>query len=615
MMSRLMDELSILREQGYLQDIDLELCRFLGEQDETITDEVLLAASLVSHLYRQGDVCLSLEEYASQPLFGDSSDIPKIKTPDLQTWIKALSQSGQVGSPGDFKPLILDEGGRLYLHKLWHYEDALTRQLIKRSQQQAHAGNMELLRDGLGRLFPQSSEGEVDWQKVAAATAVRNNLSIISGGPGTGKTSTVVRILALLLEQAADQDTKPSIALAAPTGKAAARLKDSITSSKQDLPVSEQVRAAIPEETMTLHQLLGARRHTSSFKYDAENPVPYDVVVVDEASMVDQALMSKLVNALLVDTRLILLGDKDQLASVEAGSVLGDICNMDRNRFSGETIEQLRKLKLEIPDSCIAGQVNPLTDHITLLTRSYRFGSHSGIGQLAQSVNSGNAEQALQVLQSDEFEDVELISVSNQAGLEDILKQKVTGYFREILQSRSAEQALQVFNRFRILAAHRTGPWGIEFLNRYVEKILQGEGLIPKYAQWYSGRPVIINVNDYTLGLHNGDTGICLQDKDGQLKVYFRHEDTVRDLAPGRLPDHSTAYCLTVHKSQGSEFEQVLFVLPQSPSKVLSRELMYTAITRARTGISILGNKSVLREGIKKKLQRSSGLKNRLWPD
>jgi exodeoxyribonuclease V alpha subunit len=608
-----MQNLSGLRNRRVIRDIDLELCRFLRDQHSNLSEGVLLAACLVSYLYGQGDVCLLLEKYASQQVF-DEDEATDIKAPDLQSWRQSLADSPVVGAPGDFKPLILDKSGRLYLHKLWHYENNLAEHLVKRSHQQSTPVDVDLLRDGLQRLFPASTE-EPDWQKVAAATSVKNRLSIISGGPGTGKTSTVVRVLALLLEQVQKQDQTLNIALTAPTGKAAARLKDSILTSKDEINIGDEIREAIPDEAMTLHQLLGARRHTSRFMHDEENPVPYDVVIVDEASMVDQAMMSKLVNALLKDARLILLGDKDQLASVEAGSVLGDICDPDRNRFSRDMAGWLSELSLKIPEEFSVRQTQSLIDNITLLTKSYRFDEKSGIGQLSSAINAGDEDRSVRILTSDNFTDASISAISNQAELEEQLRDRMTGYFNDIIQSNSIGDALKMFNNFQILSAHRRGPWGVEFLNQLVEKILQQQGFIPKYERWYPGKPVIVNVNDYTLGLYNGDTGVCLADEDGQLSVHFRHEDSVRSVVPGRLPDHDTAYALTVHKSQGSEFQDVLFILPNSLSKVLSRELVYTAITRARNSITILGNESVFRQCISKKLQRSSGLRDQLWRD
>jgi len=611
-MSNMMNRLSNLREKEIIRDIDVELCRMFVEQYPDISGQVLLAACLTSHLYGRGDVCLPLQQYASETLFAEADVESKITAPGIDVWLKTLKNSPIVGQPGAFKPLILDNADRLYFHKLWQYENELAGQLITRSQKEAENIDTDLLQDGLGRLFGETSENP-DWQKVAAATAVKKKLSIISGGPGTGKTSTVVRILALLLEQSSKQEESLNIVLAAPTGKAAARLKDSILSAKDDLDISDDIGEAIPDEAMTLHQLLGARRHTSVFKHNEEHPVPYDLVIVDEASMVDQALMSKLMSALLDNTRVILLGDKDQLASVEAGSVLGDICDIDTNKISRKFADWLKELSLNIADKNIAVNSKPLTDNITLLTKSYRFDADSGIAQLAACVNKGSSPIALDVLASNDYKGATLTSISDRKELNTVLERELAEYFPKIFGTDSPEQALDRFRDFQILAAHRRGPWGIEYLNQLAEQLLQQQELIPKYDDWYVGKPVIVNVNDYTLGLHNGDTGICLRDKNGDLKIYFRHEDSVRAIAPERLPDHSMAYVLTVHKSQGSEFDRVLLILPNHRSKVLSRELIYTAITRARTAIAIVGDQSVLEYAIKTKLRRSSGLRDHLW--
>ncbi|NGP88013.1 exodeoxyribonuclease V subunit alpha [Fodinibius halophilus] len=610
-MNKIMQKLSVLRSEEVIRDIDLEICRFLRNQHPDIPGPVLLAACLVSYNYRQGNVCVELNRYAGQSLFVDGDTETEITAPDLGRWSQLLAGSPAIGSPGEFCPLILDGQNRLYLHKLWHYEDLLAQELIKRSSARAEDINQDILQDGLQRLFAHSTQ-QPDWQQVAAVSALHHKLAIISGGPGTGKTSTVVRILALLLEQQQGEGS-PNIALAAPTGKAAARLKDAIAAAKDDLNVSEEIRAAVPDDAVTIHQLLGARRHTAAFKHNSDNPLPYDTIIVDEASMVDQALMSKLMEALLADCRLILLGDKDQLASVEAGSVLGDICNIEQNGFSSAFAQELSQLDLQIPERNQQQAPYPLTDNITLLTKSYRFDSDSGIGRLADSVNRGEAEQATQVLDDPSYNDTSLVTIPDHSTLEQVIGDEMRTYFKNIVNSSSPQEALTAFNRMRILAAHRRGPWGVRYLNQLVERILQQEHLIPKYRQWYPGKPVIINVNDYSLRLHNGDTGLCLPDEEGELKIYFRHEDTVRAIAPGRLPDHSTAYVLTVHKSQGSEFDKLMLVLPDSDSKVLSRELIYTAITRSRTAISILGDQSVLRAGIEKRLQRASGLQDRLW--
>jgi exodeoxyribonuclease V alpha subunit len=611
-MSNLMQKLSTLRQEGIIEEIELELCRFFMQRQPGVSEKVLLAISLLSYLFRRGDVCLLLEKYAGQPLFDDDMEEDFIRAPEKREWVEALQESTVVGTPGDFTPFILEDEERLYMHKLWNYENELAGQLVLRSQQVNENVDVALLEEGLARLFSHPADS-LDWQQVAAASAVRNKLSVISGGPGTGKTSTVVRILALLLEQAQKRNDNLSIALAAPTGKAAARLKESIAGAKDNLDIPEQVRSGIPDQAMTLHQLLGARKNSSAFKHNKENPVPYDLIVVDEASMVDQALMSKLLSALLDDAQLILLGDKDQLASVEAGAVLGDICDVENNQHSREMADWLKQISLDLSPDYISANPSVLVDNITLLTKSYRFDEESGIAQLAKEVNAGNADRALQVLSNEEYSDVKWLRADNEAELRSLLRTKIIDYFQKIVSSNSADEALKHFNTFRILSAHRRGPWGIEYLNRLVEHILQQEGLISKYDQWYPGKPVIINVNDYRLGLRNGDTGLCLPDGEEGLKIHFRHEDDIRKIAPNRLPEHNKAFALTVHKSQGSEFDHVLLILPDVSSKVLSRELIYTAITRARSGIDMLANKTVLGETICKKLQRSSGLRARLW--
>lgn len=611
-MSSIMNQLQQLHRQDAIEDIDIELCRFFKRLEPGISRDVLLAACLASCLYREGDVCLTLDDYAGQLLFNDEVE-GGVQAPGLDRWQDTLSDSSLVGDPGDFTPLILDSGNRLYLHKLWHHEDILARTLLERCINTEQEIDLSQLAEGLGRLFSSEQEDGTDWQQVAAALAVKHQLSVISGGPGTGKTSTVVRILALLAEQGIYRGQMLSIALTAPTGKAAARLQESILSAKRKLPVSDAVKEAIPGEAVTLHQLMGARRHTSQFKHDKENPIPRDVVVIDEASMVDQALMSRLMEALAGNTKLILLGDKDQLASVEAGSVLGDICMLSTNRFSKSTADWLTSLQLKLPANGIVPDPKPLTDHVTLLTRSYRFKEDSGIARLADRVNRGEADDSLALLRSTKYPEIRFMDSRNVTVFKKFMQQKTHQYFQPLFHCRSPEEAFELLQDFRILAAHRKGPWGIQYLNRYIEQILHERGAIFKYQRWYDGMPVIINRNDHSLGLHNGDTGICLSNNEGESRIYFRHKDSTREVAPARLPDHNKAYALTVHKSQGSEFNNVLLILPDTYSKIVNRELIYTAITRARQSVTILAPEQVLRRGIQKQMQRKSGLADRLW--
>ena len=406
----------------------------------------------------------------------------------------------------------------------------------------------------------------------------------------------------------------PSIALAAPTGKAAARLEASIQDAKADLETDAQIKEIIPAECHTTHQLLGARRHTAHFRHNEDNPLPYDYIIIDEVSMVDQALMSRLMDATLTKTRLLLLGDKDQLSSVEAGSVLGDLCgDRSQNYFSSTMKNRLEELNINLPESSLTESESSLVDHIILLQKSYRFDAESGIGQLALAVNKGEPNTAWDILTGGKNPEVSIdLSEEYEQLLKSICEPSIQQFRKAQAESAPAEM-LEIYSRFKILAAHRTGPWGVQAINSRVERSLRKGELISPYEQWYAGRPVIINANDYTLGLSNGDLGVCAKDSSGSLKVFFDSDEGITAISPARLPDHSTAYALTVHKSQGSEFDKVSFVLPHEASKILSRELVYTAISRARKSVMIYGNKSVFFKAVERTAARTSGLKDHFW--
>lgn len=607
-MSDKISELTRLKAENSIEDIELEFCRLLKDIDPGIHPDVLLAASLTSYAYRQGNICISLTEHAGKTLFEDSGRT----APSLDKWIRHIENTPVVGKPGDFCPLILDESQRLYLHKLWHYEQSLAKNISAKARTESEEIDQELLVDGIERLFNVKKD-EIDWQAIAAIAAVYNNLTVISGGPGTGKTTTVVNVLALLLEQSLKSEQLPAIALAAPTGKAAARMEDSIVTSKTDLNVKNEIKEAIPANALTIHQLLGARRNSSQFRYNEDNPLPYDVVIIDEASMVDQALMSRLMEALLHDAKLILIGDKDQLASVEAGSVLGSICAVDENRISQKFADRLLKFSIQVPALNIENNDKILTDSIILLEKNYRFKKDSGIPKLAAAINRGEAEPALELLESGSQSGISFVNFTNYGNFENELKDLVHLYFKPAIQSNSPEEMFTTLQRFRLLSPHRRGPLGVEYLNQKVEDILVTEGLVQRYEKWYHGRPIIINQNDYSLDLYNGDIGICFHDRQGNKQVLFQKETGLRSIAPSRLPDFSNAFALTVHKSQGSEFDHVKMVLPDKISRVLTRELLYTAVTRARSSVEITGKRKVFKEGVRSKLQRSSGLQDLLW--
>jgi exodeoxyribonuclease V alpha subunit len=460
----------------------------------------------------------------------------------------------------------------------------------------------------------------VDWQRLAAAVAALKRFAVISGGPGTGKTTTVVRILALLLEQA---PAPLRIALAAPTGKAAARMQEAIRASREALPVDARIRDAIPVEATTIHRLLGFRPGSVAFRHDRDNPLPVDVLVVDEASMVDVALMTKLARAVPRPSRLILLGDKDQLASVEAGAVLGDICG-DSPGFSPGFRRRLIEVTGQNPadpgsaasrEGSAAEAGPPIRDAIVQLNRSYRFGQDSGIGRLAQFVNRGDGQSALDLLTRGECEDIVWRPLESPRDLAPRLAE-IAGKLGAYLAAETPEAVLTALDGFRVLCAHRTGPYGVETLNTLITNCLESRRAIRPRAPWYHGRPVLVTANDYNLRLFNGDLGITLADASAsdRLRVFFRTADgSVRRLSPARLPEHETAFAATVHKSQGSEAGEILLILPDELTPVMTRELVYTGLTRARRRVEVWGSAAVLAAAISRRLSRSSGLRDALW--
>lgn len=550
--------------------LDIHFKNFTAKLVKKDVAEVSLAAVLVSHYKEQGHICVELS--------GDM-EIP-VSPSELENWRRKLERSPVVGKPGEYKPLILDGRSRLYLYRYWEYQEKLANLIRKWVVQDVKDIDFKLLEEGLERLFPANQTEETDWQKVAAFTALTQRFCVISGGPGTGKTTTVAKILALLLEQ----NSRQKIALAAPTGKAAARLQESILREKMK-SVFDGIRDAIPEEASTLHRLLGSIPDSPYFHHNAKNRLSADIVVVDEASMVDMALMSKLVQAIAPDARLILLGDKDQLASVEAGAALGDICESECRG-----IVQLRE--------------------------SYRFRGDSGIGAVSLAVNLGNADHALSCMKDETHGDIRWKELPRRDDLVRGIRDTVIQGFKDYLQAiHDPLKIFQQFEQFRILCALRKGPYGAVAVNKAAERILMGKNLIKPDKTWYEGRPVMITRNDYHLRLFNGDVGITLPDPEAGngLRVFFPDADGLpRKVHPLRLPEHETVYAMTVHKSQGSEFDNVLLLLPDRDSPVLTRELIYTGVTRAIHHVEIWGTESIFREAVSRRIQRTSGLRDAL---
>ena len=467
-----------------------------------------------------------------------------------------------------------------------------------------------------------------DWQKISAALALTSARCVISGGPGTGKTTTVVKLLALLLHAEPDLMIK----MVAPTGKAAARLTESITNALADLDLDKTVAQLIPTDASTIHRLLGVRNNSAHFRHNEHNKLVLDLLLVDEASMVDLPLMAKLLSALPDHARLILLGDKDQLASVEAGAVLGDICSFIESGYSQQKAQQLADLT---GFDCLLDQANTATfeaatskirmsDNLCLLKKSYRFDQFSGIGYLASAINKGGITAAKLLRLCEQYDDLNYYLNDPQSDA--IFEQLVIDGYGPYLSGLctinednrgNAKQLLQQFNDFKILCATREQEWGVDNLNHRCEKILQKAGLLARRFDltqtWYLGRPVMVTENSYHLGLFNGDIGLCLADQSGQLRVYFVMPDgSVADFQPSRLPTHQTVFAMTVHKSQGSEFKHTLLALPDYALPVMNRELIYTGITRAKKQLTLIADLPLVASSVRNRASRNSRLTERL---
>lgn len=592
------------REQELLTDLDVQFVELIGRLAGQ-SDPIILAACLLSKMVREGHSCVSLKKIAGRPVLGS----PLI-APPLDEWLHCLERSSVVGQAGDFAPLILDQTDKLYLHRYHRAEQQLADELIQRATTIAEVDD-EQLQKQLGELFPNTGGDDCDWQKISAGVALTRRFAVISGGPGTGKTTTVVRILALLLLQAGA--TPLRIGLAAPTGKAAARMMESILAAKESLAVSETIRRLIPERAETLHRLLGSRVNTGHFRHDENNRLPLDVLIVDEASMIDLSMMAALMKALPASSRLILLGDKDQLSSVEAGTVLGDICACGNGLSEGYQ-QRLSNITGELIMTEPASTV--VSDSVVLLQKSHRFDAQSAIGQLARAVNKSDWPRVLKTLETDQSASVLWLNDREQATgqqLLSLLNKYLANYFQLINEGAEAEQLLAAFDRFRILCAHREGPAGALALNQLIES-----RLMPAQSSnaevWYHGRPIMISQNDHELGLFNGDIGITVKKQNGELRVCFpgQNNDHWREVNPLRLPAHSSAYAMTIHKSQGSEFDQILLMLPEKMSAILSCELLYTGITRAKSKVTLLASEAVLKASVVRRMQRESGLAVRL---
>ena len=556
-------ELAELNAAGVLTAADVHVALRLGRLGGEHHPAVLLAVAMLVRAVRQGSVCLDLARVAELD--------PDRAWPDPATWAAAVAASPLAGTA------LRIEDGLLYLDRYWRQEGDVVEDLLTRVSRPAPVVDAERLQAALGRLFAGPTYGE---QRTAAEASARRWTSVLTGGPGTGKTTTLARLLAVLADVT---DGPLRIALAAPTGKAAARMTQALAEATraEDFPVADWARVE-GLEASTLHRLLGTRADNGTrFRHHRGNRLPHDVVVVDETSMVSLTLMARLVEAVRPDARLLLVGDSDQLASVEAGAVLQDVVR----GFAGRT-------------------PSPVSHLVT----SHRFGDE--IAALAAAVRDDRADLAWELLRAGSA-NVELVDPEDESRIRELVAAPAFEVRDQALAG-NARAALAGLESHRLLCAHREGPYGVARWNERVERWIaerDGQDWLPAH---YPGQPLIVNSNDYGLRLWNGDTGVVVGADDGDRSAVFDIGGEERVLALSRLADISTAHAITVHRSQGSQFGAVTVLLPEPESLILSRELLYTAITRARDVVRIVGSEESLRAAIARPAQRASGLAARL---
>lgn len=555
-----------LRKENEIDQFEFEFIKVLLRNYPDTQDVIIKCALIAVNDQLNGNICTNLEALSdsilAQKLGIDKIDLTKLK--------HELISSEIIGSPGEYKPFILEKNS-LYLHKYWSYENELVHWLKKKKNEPSTILDPNVI-DKVNSLFPNIHK-ELNYQKLAVFLSLTKSFLIISGGPGTGKTYTAKKII----EALRTFDPQINIALAAPTGKAAERLNESISDLDVDF------------KAVTLHRLLGARSD-GEFRYNENEKLLQDVIIIDEASMLDIRMWVSMLRALKSSAKLILLGDKDQLSSVEAGSVLGDICFEADNCFTSESIETLSKHALEGQQS---NSVNILNDNIVLLNKSYRSELSSGIPQLAKAINNKDLKSFEEVIH--DFDQVQLVEPD-------------TENVNSLLNTYSEEIVNQKFDS-QFICSNKKGVFGTENLNRLIESKIKSLLKIPVINEWYAGRRIMITKNDPLLGLSNGEIGICTRLEDNSFVVKF---DDEKEVKISELHNFSLAYAITIHKSQGSEFNRVYIFLPKEHNSILSKELLYTGVTRGRKNTLVVGKRALIKETISSEIKRTSSIRDKI---
>ncbi|VFP83382.1 exodeoxyribonuclease V subunit alpha [Candidatus Erwinia haradaeae] len=611
---RLEEALTLAKDHGLIHSLDIQFSRMIAERDSQPV--LILASVFLSRDVRAGHVCLPLINMCPKGLFSglhrdlaqiiwDAAGMPE----DIESMLLACVavSDGQIVTP-----LVL-ENNCLYLYRMWHSEVIVTNFIQSR--------NLFLEVEDkrtckiLDYYFDKSNI--IDWQKIAVAIAITSQLTIISGGPGTGKTTIIAKLLCVLIELL---PVCPRIKVVALTGKAAARLTESLHITLQSIDKTCLLLRGFPSVAITLHRLLGVMPGSQKVRFHADNHLPLDILVIDEASMIDLSMMAHLVSALSSHTRVILIGDQNQLCSVEAGSVFGDLCYRLDNHYSLRRAEQLSNLtgyKIIGKERCVC---HSISDVRCVLPISYRFKNSSGIGQLALAVNSGKIKLSTRILNGN-FSDVSYRCLQSAQDYNELIDHCVKGYhiYLNLLKiGEQYEKIIMAFRDFRVLCTIGNGLFGTSGLNENIEKQLYKMGLIYEHSAlqypWYIGRPIIIMRNNPYLQLYNGDIGIALLDDARHIKVWFlRPNGDIKGFNPFFLPLHSTAFAMTVHKAQGSEFDRVVLILPNQEASIITRQLIYTAITRAKKNITIYANEGIFQKAVRLDVLRRSGLLDKLY--
>ncbi|WP_436795457.1 exodeoxyribonuclease V subunit alpha [Actinospongicola halichondriae] len=601
--------LGAFAEATVLDAADVHVARALvrlAESEDDTAGLVALGIAFAVRAVRLGSVTVDLATIATTATVdeGVDIDVTALPWPDPVAWVRAVEASPLV-AVGDDAPDRVEAdarpvrllGTRLALDRYWRHERAIVADVLGRIETTVPEIDGAALARGLARLFPDDGP---DAQRAAAETAVRRSFSVIAGGPGTGKTTTVAAVLALLHEQVAAGGTPPRIALAAPTGKAAARLTEAVHAQALRLDLEPAIRDAIlATEASTIHRLLGrAPGSNSRFRHDRTNQLPHQVVIIDETSMVSLSLMARLIEAVRPTARLVLVGDPQQLASVEAGAVLGDLV--------GPAVD----------DDDAHG---PLAEGIVVLRTVHRFAG--GIGTLARAIEGGDADAVVGLLtegaEGVTWLDHDAGTDAHDGPVDSAVRAAIVGPATDVVEASrrgDAAAALAAMRRVQLLCAHRRGPHGVSTWRSRIEGWLTQsiDGYTPH--GWYAGRPLLITANDYNLGLFNGDTGVVVATETDRLASAFERRGEIVHVSPTRLSAVETLYAMTIHKSQGSQFEQVVVILPDESSPILTRELLYTAVTRAETSVTLVATEASVRAAVDRPVSRASGLRDRLWP-